>query len=125
MAESDDDFAAISKADNVETKAAGDSTLDSGSHLSTTVSSSVDEDAATPESGFVSQGIADGEPGEHGLYYIQKHGLAVVVPPATRRWEYTVYDEPVVEQILDELSDEDEVKYLVRYSDETEKTVSF
>ncbi len=52
---------------------------------------------------------------------VNKRGLAVLVPPIERRWEYQVYEEPHVSQILEEYDDGD---YLVQLDDGREKLVS-
>ena len=57
-------------------------------------------------------------------YHVQKHGLAIVVPPATHRWEYQILEEPMVEGIIEEYEDDDGVSYLVRFVDGTEDEVS-
>ena len=82
-----------------------------------------DEDISMTEPVFVFQGLPEGECDERSLYFIQKHGLAVAVPEVTRRWEYTTYEEPTAEEVLDEYNDENGVTYLVRLNDGTEEVV--
>ena len=107
-----------------ETEAVETYQLDQGSHSSTVASYNIDEDTPSTQPTFVFQGIPEGETNEQGPYFVRKHGLAVVVPQVTRRWEYAAYDEPVVDEILEELVNEDEVTYLVRFNDETQEIVS-
>ena len=53
-----------------------------------------------------------------------KCGIAVVVPPVERRWEYRVFpDEPRVSEIIDEFEDTEEVQYLVAFEDGHEAKV--
>ena len=52
---------------------------------------------------------------------VKKRGIAVVVPPVQRPWEYLVYEEPEVKEIV-EAYDDDE--YLVQFEDEREEVVS-
>ena len=57
-------------------------------------------------------------------HYVEKNGFSILVPPATRRWEYQIYEQPLVEIILHEYSDDDGISYFVRFSDGTEELVS-
>lgn len=57
-------------------------------------------------------------------HFVQKNGFSIVVPPATRRWEYQVYEQPPVETILHEYGGDDGISYLVRFSDGAEELVS-
>lgn len=57
-------------------------------------------------------------------HYVEKNGFSILVPPATRRWEYQIYEPPSVEIILHEYSDDDGISYFVRFSDGTEELVS-
>ncbi len=52
---------------------------------------------------------------------VRKRGLAVLVPPIERRWEYQVYEEPQVSQILGEY---DDGSLLVQLDDGSEEVVS-
>ncbi|KAL9105078.1 MAG: hypothetical protein Q9163_000091 [Psora crenata] len=71
-----------------------------------------------PVFGF--QACPNGSYDNGSKYFVEKHGFAVVVPHVTRRWEYAVYEEPPVEEVLEEFEDEDELSYLVRFTDGTE-----
>lgn len=55
---------------------------------------------------------------------VEKRGLAVVVPPVERPWEYLVYEEPSVSTILGEYDDGGRSRYLVQLDDEREEVVS-
>ena len=57
-------------------------------------------------------------------YAVEKRGLAVVVPPVERPWEYLVYKEPSVSTILGEYDDGGRLRYLVQLDDEREDVVS-
>ena len=68
------------------------------------------------------------DPGSSGARYevlnehaVRKRGLAVVVPPVQRRWEYLVYEEPGVRQMLGEYNDG---SYPVQLDDGYEEVVS-
>jgi len=54
---------------------------------------------------------------------VEKHGLAVILPPAQRRWEYQVYEEPTVDEILEAYEDDEDPYYLVRFTDGREVDV--
>lgn len=57
---------------------------------------------------------------------ILKDAISVVVPPVQQRWEYRVYPEELyVDNILEEYDDQDENQFLVKFSDGSEKTVSY
>ena len=84
----------------------------------------VNEDSTTTEPIFIFQGKPDGSYDERSQYFVEKHGLAIVVPPITRRWEYKIHEEPLLEEIIEEYDNHDEVIYLVRYTDGTENEVS-
>ena len=72
---------------------------------------------------FVFQGSNKVDSDDRTQYFVKNHGFSVVVPPAERRWEYQVYKEPAVSQILEEF-DDDEVSYLVRFEDGSQEEVS-
>lgn len=55
---------------------------------------------------------------------IRKRGLAVVIPPATRRWEYQLYDDSAVQEVLEEYDEDEDVTYLVKYTDGSQAIVS-
>ena len=51
-------------------------------------------------------------------------GIAVVVPPVERRWEYRVFpDEPRVSEIIQELDGAEELQYFVAFDDGHEEKV--
>jgi hypothetical protein len=52
---------------------------------------------------------------------VKKRGLAVVVPPVQRPWEYLVYKEPKAREIVEVY---DDGEYLVQFEDEWEEVVS-
>lgn len=54
---------------------------------------------------------------------IHKNQLAVVVPPLHHPWEYVIYEEPSVTEVLDVLEDLDGTTYSVQFSDGQEDTV--
>ncbi|KAL9638931.1 MAG: hypothetical protein Q9164_001240 [Protoblastenia rupestris] len=85
----------------------------------------VNEDSTTTEPIFIFQGKPDGSYDEGSQYFVEKHGLAIVVPPVTRRWEYKLHEEPLVQEIIEEYDDDDEVIYLVRFTDGTENEIPF
>ncbi|KAG8529480.1 uncharacterized protein KY384_006117 [Bacidia gigantensis] len=62
---------------------------------------------------------------ERTRHYIAKNGIAILVPPVKRQWEYQVYEEPFVMEIVEEYEDNDEVSYLVRFEDGSDETVPF
>lgn len=81
------------------------------------------DDASRTEPLFVFQGNPKEDPREQTQSLVKKHGFSVQVPPAQRRWEYQVYEEPAVVRILEEYDDEDP-SYLVRFEDGSEEQVS-
>ena len=52
---------------------------------------------------------------------VRKRGLAVIVPPVQRPWEYLVYKEPRAKEIVEVY---DDGEYLVQFEDEWEEVVS-
>lgn len=52
---------------------------------------------------------------------VKKRDLAVVVPPIQRPWEYLVYEEPEIKEIMEAY---DNGEYLVQFEDEREEVVS-
>ena len=55
---------------------------------------------------------------------VRKRGIAVVVHPVERAWEYRLYGGPVVSEIVERYDDGGFIEYLVRYDDESEEVVS-
>ena len=51
-------------------------------------------------------------------------GIAILVPPVERRWEYCSYIEAPVEKILEEYDDGEDLRYLVKLSDGCKQKVS-
>ena len=56
---------------------------------------------------------------------VRKRGIAVVVHPVEKAWEYRLYGEPAVSEILERYDDGGFIEYLVRYDDESEEVVSW
>lgn len=53
------------------------------------------------------------------------HTLAVIPPPVERAWEYQLYeDNETIDDILEEIIGQFEVKYVVKFRDGQEATVS-
>ena len=52
---------------------------------------------------------------------VKKRGLAVVVPPVQRPWEYLMFEEPEIKEIVEVY---DDGEYLVQFEDEREEVVS-
>ena len=53
-----------------------------------------------------------------------KGGIAVVVPPVERRWEYLVFpDETRAREIIEEIEDNEPLQYLVGFDDGHEAKV--
>ena len=95
--------------------------IDRNAHREQSNTSSTGDGVPVADAVFVFQGIpVTGS----NIDKIRKHGLAVVVPPATRRWEYQVYEEPAVQEVLEEYDEDEDVSYLVRYIDGSEAIVS-
>ena len=55
---------------------------------------------------------------------VRKRGIAVVVHPVERAWEYRFYGGPAVTEIVERYDDGGFIEYLVRYDDESEDVVS-
>lgn len=55
---------------------------------------------------------------------VRKRGIAVVVHPVERAWEYRLYGGPAVDEIVERYDDGGFIEYLVRYDDESEEVVS-
>lgn len=55
---------------------------------------------------------------------VRKRGIAVVVHPVERAWEYRLYGGPAVSEILERYDDGGFIEYLVRCDDESEEVVS-
>ena len=56
---------------------------------------------------------------------VKRNGLAVIVPPVRKRWEYKVFEEDdPVDEILEEYDDAGFIEYLVLFSDGREDVVS-
>ena len=55
---------------------------------------------------------------------VKRHGIAVVVYPVERPWEYRPYTGPAVSEIVERYDDGGLIEYLVRYEDEDEEVVS-
>ena len=55
---------------------------------------------------------------------VRKRGIAVVVHPVERAWEYRLYGGPAVTEIVERYDDGGFIEYLVRYDDESEDVVS-
>ena len=55
---------------------------------------------------------------------VRKRGIAVVVHPVERAWEYRLYGGPAVSEIVERYDDGGFIEYLVRYDDESEDVVS-
>ena len=55
---------------------------------------------------------------------VRKRGIAVVVHPVERAWEYRLYGGPAVNEIVERYDDGGFIEYLVRYDDESEEVVS-
>lgn len=56
---------------------------------------------------------------------VKKDGFAIIVPSVQRPWDYMAYEEPNIEEILEEYEDEDAIYYLARFTDGTEEEVSW
>ena len=55
---------------------------------------------------------------------VEKRGIAVIVPAVQNPWEYLVYEEPRVREVLEEFDDGSNIKYLVEFEDGREDVVS-
>ncbi len=55
---------------------------------------------------------------------VRKRGIAVVVHPVEKAWEYRLHRGPAVSEIVERYDDGGLIEYLVRYEDETEEVVS-
>lgn len=51
-------------------------------------------------------------------------GIAIVVPPVERRWEYQTYNEAPVVKVLEEHDDGEDLQYLVKLQDGCKQKVS-
>ena len=87
----------------------------------------------TPDKSFFSHDIPNGVTSADSLLKlgealhpesVQKRGIAVVVHPVERAWEYCLYEGPAVSEIVERYDDGGLIEYLVRYEDETEEVVS-
>ena len=55
---------------------------------------------------------------------VGRDGFEIKVPPVQEPWNYVLYDEPEIEEILEEFNNEDDISYLVRFTDERIDEVS-
>ncbi|KAL9131362.1 MAG: hypothetical protein Q9217_000689 [Psora testacea] len=85
----------------------------------------VNENPETPDPISVFHDPHDDKYHHGSRYFVEKHRLAIVVPPVTRRWEYKIHEEPQLEEILEEYEGKDELSYLVRFTEGTEDEISF
>ena len=123
-------------AQHAQMDAHGDS-QDQAIELTSDSSSSPDaepvETVQTPSASLTSHDIRNGVLSAESLLQlgealqpesVRKRGIAVVVHPVERAWEYRLYGGPAVSGIVERYNDGGFIEYLVRYDDESEEVVS-